>query len=138
MGRDFEDDDDDYDDDEDDRPSRRRSRRRDDDDEIDVSESLRMPAGICGILIGGLGVHKFILGYGLEGGLLLGLTIAGILIGTIGAIGGAFCCIPFVLMIFYVAPMASGTIGLIEGIIYLTKTDEEFIEVYQHGHRTWF
>jgi hypothetical protein len=138
MGRDYRDDDDEYDDD-DDRPSRRRSRRRDDDDdEIDVSESLRMPAGICGILIGGLGVHKFILGYGLEGGLLLSLSIIGILLGTIGAVGGAICCVPFVLMVFYLAPVASGVIGLIEGIIYLTKTDEEFIEVYQHGRRTWF
>jgi hypothetical protein len=99
---------------------------------------MRLAAGLCGILIGGLGVHKFILGYGLEGAILIGATIAGIVLGTVGAIGGAFCCLPFVLMIFYIAPLASGTIGLIEGILYLTKTDEEFIETYQRGRRPWF
>ena len=41
-------------------------------------------------------------------------------------------------MVFYLAPIASGVIALIEGIIYLTKTDEEFIETYQVGRRTWF
>ena len=41
-------------------------------------------------------------------------------------------------MIFFVLPAISGTIGLVEGIIYLTKSDEEFIEIYQYGQRTWF
>ncbi len=31
-----------------------------------------------------------------------------------------------------------GLIGLIEGIIYLTKTDEEFYEMYQVNQKTWF
>jgi hypothetical protein len=31
-----------------------------------------------------------------------------------------------------------GIIGLIEGIIYLTKSDEEFIEMYQINHKGWF
>ena len=29
-------------------------------------------------------------------------------------------------------------IGLIEGIIYLTKSDEEFVHVYVDGHHEWF
>jgi hypothetical protein len=29
-------------------------------------------------------------------------------------------------------------IGLIEGIIYLTKSDEEFIEIYQINYKGWF
>lgn len=29
-------------------------------------------------------------------------------------------------------------IGLIEGIVYLTKSDEEFIAVYQKGRKGWF
>jgi len=32
----------------------------------------------------------------------------------------------------------TGLIGLIEGIIYLTKTDEEFYQTYQAGKKTWF
>ena len=29
-------------------------------------------------------------------------------------------------------------IGLIEGIIYLTKPDEEFEQLYVQGHKGWF
>jgi TM2 domain-containing membrane protein YozV len=32
----------------------------------------------------------------------------------------------------------SGIIGLVEGIIYLTKTDEEFHEIYEVGMKEWF
>ena len=32
----------------------------------------------------------------------------------------------------------SGFIALAEGIIYLTKDDEEFIETYQIGQKEWF
>ncbi|NNC62181.1 MAG: hypothetical protein HKO11_07575, partial [Eudoraea sp.] len=31
-----------------------------------------------------------------------------------------------------------GLIGLIEGIIYLTKSDEEFYNTYQVGKKPWF
>ena len=31
-----------------------------------------------------------------------------------------------------------GVIGLIEGIIYLTKTDEEFVATYVTNKREWF
>ena len=31
-----------------------------------------------------------------------------------------------------------GVIGLIEGIIYLTKSDEEFEDMYMAGHKGWF
>lgn len=75
-------------------------------------ESKRMMADILGILLGGLGVHKFILGYTKEGVIALAATIL-----TCGA---------------------ASIIGLIEGIIYLTKTDEEFIQTYQIGRKPWF
>ncbi|VAW24483.1 Tsr1131 protein [hydrothermal vent metagenome] len=29
-------------------------------------------------------------------------------------------------------------IGLIEGVIYLTKSDEEFIQMYQTNKKEWF
>ena len=32
----------------------------------------------------------------------------------------------------------NGVIGLIEGIMYLTKSDEEFDETYVKGHKGWF
>lgn len=69
-----------------------------------------MVAGILGILLGGLGIHKFYLGYTKEG-------IIHILL--------SFVCV-------------GGLIGLIEGIIYLTKSDEEFAATYVTGRKGWF
>jgi hypothetical protein len=34
--------------------------------------------------------------------------------------------------------MAIGIIGLIEGILYLTKSDDEFVATYVVGRRGWF
>jgi hypothetical protein len=32
----------------------------------------------------------------------------------------------------------AGIVGFIEGIIYLTKSDEDFYNTYQVGKRPWF
>ena len=32
----------------------------------------------------------------------------------------------------------SGLIAFIEGVMYLTKTDEEFEEIYVQGEKSWF
>jgi len=37
-----------------------------------------------------------------------------------------------------IAPSVMGIIGLIEGILYLTKTDEEFMRTYILQRRSWF
>ncbi len=76
----------------------------------------KIAAGICAILLGALGVHKFILGYTTEGIIMLLATIlsCGIL-----------------------APV-TGVIGLVEGIIYLTKTDEDFVRTYIENKKGWF
>lgn len=75
-------------------------------------ENKKIVAGILALLIGSLGIHKFILGYTKEGILQIVISIV-----TCG-IGGL---IPF-----------------IEGILYLTKSDEEFYQTYQVGKRGWF
>lgn len=72
----------------------------------------KMVAGICGILLGGFGVHKFILGYTTEGIIQIVITLV-----TCGA---------------------GSIVGLIEGIIYLTKTDEDFVRTYIQSKRGWF
>jgi len=87
-------------------------------------DNKKVLAGILAIILGSLGVHKFILGYNKEGGILLGITIAGIILSCVG-IG------VFVVWI-------TSLIGLIEGIIYLTKSDEEFYNTYQAGKKPWF
>ena len=76
----------------------------------------KIAAGVCGILLGALGVHKFILGYTKEGVIMLLVSML-----TVGIL----------------APVM-GIIGLIEGIIYLTKSDEEFVRVYVTGKKGWF
>ncbi len=87
-------------------------------------DNKKILAGILGIVLGAFGVHKFILGYNKEGGILLGITLIGIVLTCLGV--GIF-------MIWI-----SQLIGLIEGIIYLTKSDEEFYNTYQAGRKPWF
>jgi hypothetical protein len=36
------------------------------------------------------------------------------------------------------AAIVTYPIGLIEGIIYLTKTDEDFVRTYVDGRKEWF
>ena len=79
------------------------------------ANSKKTTAGICAILIGALGVHKFILGYTTEGAIMLLVTVL-----TLG-LGGA----------------VMGIIGLVEGIVYLTKTDEEFLNTYMVNKKGW-
>ena len=78
--------------------------------------SKKIAAGICGILLGGLGIHKFILGFVGPGLILLLSTVL-----TCG-----------------MAAAVTHIIGLIEGIIYLTKSDEEFYRTYIVERRQWF
>jgi|HubBroStandDraft_5_1064220.scaffolds.fasta_scaffold182682_1 TM2 domain-containing membrane protein YozV len=80
------------------------------------ANSQKMAAGLCAIFLGAFGVHKFILGMNRQGILLLLVTVlsCGIAYGV------------------------THTIGIIEGIIYLTKTDEEFRELYIEEKKEWF
>jgi len=75
-----------------------------------MASGKRVPAGVLAILLGGLGVHKFYLGYTKEGVIQLLLACVGV----------------------------SGIIGLVEGVIYLTKSDEEFDATYVTGRKGWF
>src|SRR5262245_59546629 len=61
------------------------------------TESKRVLCGVLALLLGSLGVHKFVLGHVGAGIIMFILSCTGI----------------------------STVIGLIEGIIYLTKSDEE-------------
>jgi len=76
-------------------------------------ESKRVLAGVLAIVLGPFGVHKFVLGYTTQG--IITLIISVFTCGTVTSI-----------------------IGLIEGIIYLTKTDEEFVYMYQINKKEWF
>ena len=75
-------------------------------------DNKKVLAGVLAIMLGGFGIHKFILGYTKEGVLQI-------------------------LMSFFSCGLAS-VIPFVEGIIYLTKSDEEFYQIYQVGRRPWF
>lgn len=79
---------------------------------MNSQESKRIIAGVLAILLGSFGVHKFVLGYSKEGIIQVVVTIVTCGIG--------------------------GLIGLVEGIVYLTKSDEEFVQTYQVGKKPWF
>jgi TM2 domain-containing membrane protein YozV len=130
----------DDDEDEDERPARsrgrdeeeadeddRRVRRRDEDDQGEQDEdrprkkrrrvpedtaNKKMVAGLLGILLGGFAVHKFYLGFTSTAVIQLLISI--------------FTC------------GLGGWLGLIEGIIYLTKSDEDFYQTYIVEEKQWF
>lgn len=76
----------------------------------------KVAAGICGILLGSLGIHKFILGYTTEGIIMLAISVVSC---------GLLAVIPHV-------------IGIVEGVIYLTKPDDEFVRTYIQTRKGWF
>src|SRR5688572_25433741 len=58
----------------------------------------KLAAGICGILLGGLGIHKFVLGYSKEGTIML-----------VAYLVGLFAC--------GLPALAMSVIGIVEGIM---------------------
>ncbi len=79
-------------------------------------ENKRILAGVLAIFFGALGIHKFVLGYYKEGLIMLVVS----------------------LLSFGFLATLMALIGLIEGIIYLTKSDAEFYITYQLNRRPWF
>ncbi|MFT3903259.1 MAG: TM2 domain-containing protein [Niabella sp.] len=72
----------------------------------------KLVAGLLGILLGTFAIHKFYLGYTKTAVIQLIISIVTCGIG--------------------------GVIGFIEGILYLTKSDEEFDQTYVTNQKQWF
>ncbi|MGA1795647.1 MAG: NINE protein [bacterium] len=85
-----------------------------------AGEKSKVAAGLLGIFLGWIGIHKFYLGYNKEGLIMLLVSLVGGII-TWGVATGVI-----------------SIIGLIEGIIYLTKSDEEFAQLYVRNQKGWF
>tara|TARA_B000000565_G_C23558508_1_gene290456 strand:+ start:4 stop:561 length:558 start_codon:yes stop_codon:yes gene_type:complete len=86
----------------------------------DEIKSKKTKTGIFAIFLGELGVHKFMLGYNTEGFILLGVSL----------IGGVITC-GFALFV-------TAIIAVVEGIIILNKTPEEFKRLYLDKKTGWF
>ena len=76
----------------------------------------KLAAGLTGIFLGAFGVHKFILGYTKPAIIMLAVSLL-----TCGV--GYF--------VFQV-------IGIIEGVVYLMKSNAEFETEYLDGQKDWF
>ena len=81
-----------------------------------IGGDKKILAGILAIVVGSLGVHKFILGYTTEGVIMLLVTVL-----TCG-----------------IAGIVMSVVGIVEGIMYLTKSDEEFVRTYIQNKKGWF
>jgi hypothetical protein len=109
------------------------------------SERTKVVAGVLGILLGWAGAHKFYLGMKRPammqlavggGGFLVAFVLGNIFVAL--GVFGIGVIIGFLLFgIGYIALMAAGILGLVEGIIYLTKSDEEFQTIYVTGRKEW-
>ena len=80
------------------------------------ASNKKLAAGLLAIFLGSFGVHKFVLGYNTAGLIMLLVTVL-----TCG-----------------IAGFVMGVIGIIEGLIYLTKTPEEFESIYIQNSKEWF
>ena len=84
--------------------------------ELTEVSNKKLAAGLLAIFLGSFGIHKFVLGYTRAGLIMLLLTV--------------FTC--------GIAGFVMGVIGVIEGIVYLTQTPEQFKAIYLGGRKEWF
>jgi TM2 domain-containing membrane protein YozV len=87
--------------------------------ETEIS-NRKLAAGLTGVFLGAFGVHKFVLGYTKPAIIMLVVSLAGGVV-TCGLASFVIC-----------------VIGLIEGVIYLTKTTAEFEAEYLDAEKDWF
>ena len=83
--------------------------------ETEISNK-KLAAGLTGIFLGAFGVHKFILGYTTPAVIMLAVS----------------------LLTFGVGYFVFQVIGIIEGVIYLTKSTAEFETEYLDAQKDWF
>ena len=80
-------------------------------------EKSKIIACLLALFLGTIGVHKFYLGYNTQGIIML-------LCGTVG-------------WILFLPPIVMAIIALIEAIMYISKSDEEFQEIYVDNEKPW-
>jgi len=81
-----------------------------------IATKSKVAAGILAILLGSLGVHKFYLGYNKEGVIMLLVSVL-----SFGLLAGVV-----------------GIVALVEGVLYLVMSDEDFNATYVMNKKAWF
>ena len=101
-------------------------------------EKSKVVAGILAIFLGGIGVHKFYLGYTGIGLLhIVGWVVTFFVSCGLGCVAGIFTfgiggivVAVFIWMLYWILP-------IVEGVIYLTRSDEQFHERYVVNRRVF-
>ena len=83
------------------------------------SEKNKMAAGLLALFLGSFGIHKFYLGCNTSGVIMLVIWFVG-------------------LFMFAIPSLIIGLIAFIEAIVYFTKSDEQFYEIYVKNEKCWF
>ena len=81
-----------------------------------ATSSKKTSAALLAFFLGGLGIHKFYLGYSTSGLIML----------LVSLISCGLLALPI------------GIIALVEGVIYQTKSNEQFYEEYILNKKEWF
>lgn len=95
--------------------------------QMDSTPKNKVVAGLLALFLGGVGVHKF----------YLGMPIPGI----IYLIGSFVCYLLFLATeeaIFLLPWLVITIFCLVDAILYFTKSEEQFQQVYVDGKKQWF
>jgi len=84
-----------------------------------LNDKNKLVASLLALLLGGLGIHKFYLGYKRSGFVMLALFFAGAV--TLG-----------------LTTFVALAVAFIEALIYLCKSEEQFQTQYVQHKRQWF
>lgn len=97
----------------------------------------RLIAGLLAIVLGSFGVHKLYLGITTPGLIMLGVNvgvwIVALLLGLLTLGFGLIVTLPLAGLV----SGALGLLGLVEGILYLTKSDADFYQQYVVEKKPW-
>ena len=85
----------------------------------------RLAAAVFALFTGVLGLHKFYLGYTVQGLILIVATFASMILMSVTQYAA-------------VIKLVVVLIGITEGVLYLMQTDERFVETYMVKRRAWF
>ena len=94
---------------------------------VATSQKSKVVAGLLAIFLGGLGIHKFYLGY----------RVPGVIYLTVNVVSGIVSYM-YMAQTLNIVGIVISIISLIEGIIYLTKSKEKFQQTYVTGRRPMF